>query len=1518
MSNEQRYKELVKDYAYSMANGQINMAVAQYITQDFNKLGMLLNIPFYTVYNQYLKEGITEKKIRRFKEKNGIKEEKKEKTDSGTKRTKETDQEKKSPAEKKAGSNLYTIMPSKKTIEKLKKEGWTEKEIFEKIKEREEELDQEQKPAKEKPRWVRVDTEFEFEGNTYKLIDLHLSGRIGVVNMSMPHDIKEHRIEDVEDRFNIIVNRESMHPLRIKGEMVTDEKTIREYNAKQLKKQIEAEKPKEESKKEESKKEDKLKEKILNYLKKAGNASVAEIQKATGISEDTLNVKLIEMQFDANGIYESPKGHYNLTKDTAKQVTDDPKKAASESSESSEDSCEVKTKEVYGKKTIFKYGDMPKFSQFGDETKKWLSKIVTLLRDETLKYGMPDSYSWHIEKFTSDVIYSLAGDRNKDYRQKLMSEIKGIKVPKAKAGVNAIKDMIIDILESNNKWYYPDIVIDGETVGETEKEKKLESKKEEAAKPKEPAKQEPEKQGLKQLIENGYNKTKMIQKRGRKKPAYYLVNDNGDQINISVNDYDEAVEIILSMKNEKDRQNYNTTRNKYDGKDLKIINDFKTIYQVEEYLHEKHNPEVFRVRDNGEITSNGDNNKKYLIAYNNDKYTLYRIAKEPEKKLTASVNKNKIVYGRQTDVIGTTETVKGYYAIMELKDVIPSNDPHTFSKDPRYPDACQVRNYASKKQEQLKVINNASKFNAAFLLSDVPTAVDGPPIVLPEGYVLGGNSRTMSLKRVAAKGEFDEQYKKQLIEKLHNYDIKPMQINDFKEPTLVRVIKVSVTKCDHYSDLFNDPLTQKQDKAEVGITGSRRLRASGNLLKIAELFNDAGAETLRAALDNKSFANKVLDILKREGIVHSGNSVDFVDDSDNFHISGKDRLEAILVGAILQDERLINKAKSYTNIIIRIIPQIVSMETLPKEWNLIPTIHDVIKTEYERRSQPDVVPRKAFVNQISFDKPPVPELVQLVWQAFDEVKGKNLKILFNKYVQSARNASDPSAMFATGDEKPIDVFRTLLNKTLELQNKGLSGLSDDLEMYLDDELVGLNGIGEIETVEMFPETKPQKTRKKKIDYEYTDGNFQVTCKNDKCGIPFDNTKVDHPDKLFQIISKKIMPKLDLAQEHFIVVYLNQEHKVLGYKVINKGTLDQSVVDPKAIIRNALLLGPVKAIALCHNHPSGNPNPSEADMMVTDQVKKILSMMDFSFMDHIIIAGNKYVSLKLEGLADNIGLADGYELPEEKVQLADNEIPQPMIPPEQQSITSSEYGNDPMAADYRHLYDKQGNVDAGKLVTVDQMQKYESRELLLTGVVKQVLERINVPFMILIWGRQGSMKSSFAMIMADEFGKHGKVLYHTNEEKISDARIKERYNRLGLTGRQIYFDDSGEFQTIIETLNHDPSIKYLIIDSLNFMDVPQKEIIQIRNEFPDVSIILIAHSEKMGRHYKGDGLVAFKADTEIKLENGVATVLKHRDAYVQDKEVSIRNQAKPTKYRKRKIDPLYESHLRAIGQMQNYN
>ena len=105
---------------------------------------------------------------------------------------------------------------------------------------------------------------------------------------------------------------------------------------------------------------------------------------------------------------------------------------------------------------------------------------------------------------------------------------------------------------------------------------------------------------------------------------------------------------------------------------------------------------------------------------------------------------------------------------------------------------------------------------------------------------------------------------------------------------------------------------------------------------------------------------------------------------------------------------------------------------------------------------------------------------------------------------------------------------------------------------------------------------------------------------------------------------------DKSREVFLVIYLNGRNQILNMEELFEGTLSTSAVYPREVVKRALV-NDAAALVFVHNHPSGNPNPSQDDLTITKKLKEAALAIDVSVHDHLIIAVNDVYSFADHGL-----------------------------------------------------------------------------------------------------------------------------------------------------------------------------------------------------------------------------------------------------------------------------------------------
>ena len=124
-----------------------------------------------------------------------------------------------------------------------------------------------------------------------------------------------------------------------------------------------------------------------------------------------------------------------------------------------------------------------------------------------------------------------------------------------------------------------------------------------------------------------------------------------------------------------------------------------------------------------------------------------------------------------------------------------------------------------------------------------------------------------------------------------------------------------------------------------------------------------------------------------------------------------------------------------------------------------------------------------------------------------------------------------------------------------------------------------------------------------------------------------NYIISKPEDIYDLVKDDMKY---FEQEHFRILMLNTKNIVINIKDIFIGASDSSVIETRKVFKEALKYN-AKNITICHNHPSGDPNPSKEDVNISLRIKEASKIIGIDLLDHIIIGDNKFVSLKYKGV-----------------------------------------------------------------------------------------------------------------------------------------------------------------------------------------------------------------------------------------------------------------------------------------------
>ena len=129
--------------------------------------------------------------------------------------------------------------------------------------------------------------------------------------------------------------------------------------------------------------------------------------------------------------------------------------------------------------------------------------------------------------------------------------------------------------------------------------------------------------------------------------------------------------------------------------------------------------------------------------------------------------------------------------------------------------------------------------------------------------------------------------------------------------------------------------------------------------------------------------------------------------------------------------------------------------------------------------------------------------------------------------------------------------------------------------------------------------------------------------------PEDMPSIHSPQDVYNLIGPEMRT---LAQEQIRVLLLDTKNNVLGQRVVYQGNVNSSVLRPAEVLRPAVIES-APSIIVTHNHPSNDPTPSPEDVAVTKDLHEAGKLLGIELLDHIIIAGSRFTSLKEQGYLD---------------------------------------------------------------------------------------------------------------------------------------------------------------------------------------------------------------------------------------------------------------------------------------------
>ncbi len=218
------------------------------------------------------------------------------------------------------------------------------------------------------------------------------------------------------------------------------------------------------------------------------------------------------------------------------------------------------------------------------------------------------------------------------------------------------------------------------------------------------------------------------------------------------------------------------------------------------------------------------------------------------------------------------------------------------------------------------------------------------------------------------------------------------------------------------------------------------------------------------------------------------------------------------------------------------------------------------------------------------------------WAVDDRPREK----LLAKGIHSLSDAELVAILLGSGsrDESAVELAKRILNaNNNNLNDLGKTGV---------DQLIKNKGVGEAKAVTIVAAMELGRRR--------------------KVADIINRQKITQSKDVYEIFKPQLA---DLPYEEFWVILLNRSNKIMAKEKISQGGISGTVTDVRLILKKAIDKL-ASALILCHNHPSGNLQPSEADRKITKKLHEAGKLMEISVLDHVIVSDQSYYSFADEG------------------------------------------------------------------------------------------------------------------------------------------------------------------------------------------------------------------------------------------------------------------------------------------------
>lgn len=404
--------------------------------------------------------------------------------------------------------------------------------------------------------------------------------------------------------------------------------------------------------------------------------------------------------------------------------------------------------------------------------------------------------------------------------------------------------------------------------------------------------------------------------------------------------------------------------------------------------------------------------------------------------------------GRETTVKpgDEGEPLRARYRVVESDALQPSHNPETFQPNPRYPEGVQERPYHTDRAAQEFTVERARELDADILLDPTVSSASGPPVVTPEGIVLGGNNRTMMIQ--LAMRQYPERfraYREALEARAAEFGLDPEQVRGMQAPVLVREVEPGDRSRDALralgERLNTDPQKAKDTLAEATTRAARLMRGTRALQHLERTLD--GDETVRDYLSTAN-GRKFLEELVEDGVFTRQEISRYRDPRTGVPTEeGKRLVENMLRVAAIGDPDVVARARGVLRKLDHAVPAIVKAKSI-EGFNIDVALREALDLLAEARANDMTL--EALVDQLGLfgardDNPFAVTLARFL----DSKSQREVSRAFREFAQSAREAAEGVGENLFGEKATFrDTFRRIFG------GEGVGARPDADDAALDD------------------------------------------------------------------------------------------------------------------------------------------------------------------------------------------------------------------------------------------------------------------------------------------------------------------------------------------------------------------------------------------------------------------------------------------------------------------------------------